>query len=151
MQCARQWIQRWRPADAGVVSVILQHVQERSANLERRPKSARVVPIEKDGAAAPDARIQAARQAHGKPLHRARKRALSFCFNYQVNVVRLDGELNQACTEPPFCRAKRRKHERSECPLPQTRQPSTQPHRDVQRVPLLEFRTAHVRHACLVP
>jgi hypothetical protein len=104
-----------------MVSMILQDVQERASNLERCSQRSRVVSVGEDGAVAPDAGVQATRQAHREPLHRARKRALALSLHYEVNVVRLNRELNQPCTEPSLGHAKRGKHERSECSLSERR------------------------------
>jgi len=132
-----------------VVSVILQNIKQRSPDLERCAKRARVVPIGKDRSAATDASIQATGQAHREPLHRARKRALSVCLYDEMQMVRLDRKLHESRPEALFCRAERRKHERSECSLPKAWKPSADLHRHVQRKASLEFRTTDMRHARL--
>ena len=91
---ARKWIQSFSVVDVHVVPVILQHIEERAAYLERRTKRACMKPIRKNGTTAPNALVQAASQAHSESLHRARERPPSLRFDDEMDVVTLNGVLH---------------------------------------------------------
>jgi hypothetical protein len=129
--------------------VVLQYVEEGSPNLERRAQCASMIPIRKHGTAPPDAHVQAPGQAHREPLHRARKRALSLCLDDEVKMIGLNGVLHEPYPEPLPGSSESREHKPRERPVPETREPSPDLHRNVQRMSLLEFGTPHVRYARL--
>jgi hypothetical protein len=131
------------------MSVIVQHVQESAPDLERRAKRAGVVSVGKDRTAAPDACVQATREPHCEPLHRARERASSLRFYDEVDVVRLNRILHQACSEALLDGAERRKDQGGQRPVSDARKPPPHPHRDVQWMSRLELGAAYMRHACL--
>jgi hypothetical protein len=132
-----------------VVSVILQHVQERSPYLERRAKRPGMVPVAKERTSAAHACVQATGQTHRESLHRARKRASVSGLDEEMDMVRLNRELHEACSEPVSCCPERGKDEPRQCSMPETRKASPKLHRDVHRMPLFEFGAAHVRYAGL--
>src|SRR5215468_7094287 len=106
-----------------------------------------MIPVGKYGTPAFDARVQATGQAHRETLHRARKRASALGFDDEMDMVRLNAELHEPRSEPLPGSPERGEHNPRERFVPEARQPLPELHRDVKRMSLLEFGTAHVRDA----
>jgi hypothetical protein len=64
------------------------------------PQARDVHSVSKDATTAPDSRIQATGEAYGEPLHRARKRASSLCFDDEMEMIALNRVMNEPRAEP---------------------------------------------------
>jgi hypothetical protein len=97
---------------AGVVLVVPQYIADRMPHLRRRPQRARVVRVPDDPTLTADLPVDRFRDPHAQAFHRRRGNAL----DDQVDVVALDGEVNDAHAEAPL-RARTRRRERAGEPL----------------------------------
>lgn len=138
-----QRIEQDRTPDTGLmVSMIVQHVDECAAHLERRPQRTRVITIGEYAPAARKATVHTVRKARRKPLHRPRKRPRSVHLDDEMDVIRLHGEVHEPDAEPVFRRGKNGDHEPRQGLAPETRQAITKLHGDVHRLPSLHLRSS---------
>jgi hypothetical protein len=100
VRCGRHGVEVIRSPWARVVmTMVMQDVDERATDLERRAQRAGVVAIGKDGASAAHALIQAACEADREAFHRARKRPMPVHLDDQVDVIRLNRKMIQSDAE----------------------------------------------------
>jgi hypothetical protein len=132
-----------------VVTVIVEDVDERAPDLERRAQGACMVSLCEDGAAAIEAAIEAPRQADCEALHRTRKCLPSVSFRNEMYMIRLNRKVYEPRTVTLLGSAKCREDERRKRPLPQGRQPFAQSHGDVDGMARVQRRTPEVGRAWL--
>jgi hypothetical protein len=77
-----------------------QHVSHRVRYFARRAQHVLVVAIGKDRTASPKTRIQRLRDPDSKPLHRAPESGRAFALHDEVEVISLDGVVDDARPEP---------------------------------------------------
>jgi len=79
-----------------VLPPILQHVNQRIADLARRPQSSCVKPITPDAAAPSEDPVHSLRDADGESLDPAREDTNIQRFDQQMDVIALHGEMQHA-------------------------------------------------------
>ena len=94
-----------------VMAMVVEDVDERAPDLERRAKGPRVVPLREDGAATIEVAVEPARQANRETLQRSRQRALSLGFGNEMNMIRLHRKVHEPRAVPLACRTERRKND----------------------------------------
>jgi hypothetical protein len=130
-----------------VLAGVVEHVHERIPDGERRAERARVVVVVEDAASTSPKPVAAASDADQEPLHAAREAARIVRLDHPVQVVRLNGVMDQAeARSLGTCRDHVLQHFVLAWSA-QTRQPVAKPNGHEQRVTTLVARPRFVRYA----
>ncbi len=94
----RAWVEP--KGDHTVLVAVEEHVGERVADLTRGAKRAAVPAIAPDRTTPPQSAIEPTRNADGEPTHAGAERYPIRCLDQQVDVVALDGKVNDTHLPP---------------------------------------------------
>jgi hypothetical protein len=117
-----------------VLRPVLEHVKKGGPSLSRGAQLMGMVPIREDAAVSAQGPVHCARHAHRQTLHPAREGTRVTGFDDEMQMVRLDGEVNDAkSTLVPVGKSQAQGAEYS-LVAPEAREPGTGPHRDMDWV-----------------
>src|SRR4051812_8932479 len=107
----------------------------------------RMVAVREHGAVPARERVEPPRKPDGQTLHAARKRGLVFRLDDEVQVVALDGVVDDAHAEALACIAQRLLDHLGPLARAQITDARLQPHGDVNRMPSRKSGSPDVRHS----
>src|SRR5262245_32085987 len=119
---------------------IAQDVEEGMADLARRAQHAQVIPVIEDLPAPVVDAIEPTSDAHGEALHAARQGAGAFGFADEVEVVGLNGVMDEPESEPIFTASKASPEGAVRLVTPHRRKTGSQPQGDMERLASTEHR-----------
>ena len=126
--------------------VVVEHIKEAAADLERRLEDAGVITISKEATAPSQSSVQAARKANGEALNATRQAGLVVCLHQQVQVVVLDAKVGNAQAEALSSARKGGKNDATEPLCPQVADAVTHSQRDVHGMVPAQRGSPKVRH-----
>jgi hypothetical protein len=131
---------------AGVVTVVAEHVADRACRLSGRGENVRVISVGEYRPTSAGARVEPLGEPDCQALHPARKRGLSFGLDDEVQVIALDGVVDDAHAVQLAGNAKDFFDDLGAAPGPQVSDSGNHPERHVDGVPDAERRPREVRN-----
>jgi len=136
-----------RQVFARVMPIIAQDVADRVGNLSPRLERAGVIAIGKDGAFAARQGIEPLGDADGEALHAPRKRFGAIDFDQQMQVIALNGVMDDAHPKAKARLAKRIFQQPRSPVRPQVADARLHAHGHMRWMPRADFFSSQVRHS----
>src|ERR1700742_680557 len=129
--------------------MIVQNVHQSASHLGWRLQDPRVVAVRKEKPPPTEATIHPSGDANGEPLHGARKGRPCPCLYQEMQMVRLDREVNEPHAQPFFRCPKGCEDQRGQRSLSKIGHATPELQGDVNRMPRFHLWPPHVPHTRL--